>query len=81
MTTLADAKSRAMALQLHGLLAHWSECADAPWLDAVLSWGKPSAAGVRWSGGCAVRISVVSSRWPISTGRGHSSATSAPSQN
>ena len=38
MTTMADAQSRAAALQLHGLLAHWSECADAPWLDAVLSW-------------------------------------------
>ena len=38
MTTSADAKCRATALQLHGLLAHWAECVDAPWLDAVLNW-------------------------------------------
>ena len=38
MTTSTDAKSRATALQLHGLLAHWSECANTPWLDALLTW-------------------------------------------
>lgn len=36
MTT--DAKSRAAALQLHGLIAHWSECAEAPWLEPLLTW-------------------------------------------
>lgn len=36
MTT--DAKSRAAALQLHGLIAHWSECAEAPWLNPLLAW-------------------------------------------
>ena len=38
MKSLADAKSRATALQLHGLLAHWPDCAEAPWLETLLSW-------------------------------------------
>lgn len=38
MTIPADAKSRAAALQLHGLLAHWPECAEAPWLTSLLDW-------------------------------------------
>ena len=36
--TIADARQRASALQLHGVLAHWAECADSPWLDPLLSW-------------------------------------------
>ena len=36
--TIADARQRATALQLHGVLAHWAECADSPWLDPLLSW-------------------------------------------
>ncbi|EXI86350.1 MAG: DNA replication protein DnaC [Candidatus Accumulibacter regalis] len=31
-------RRRAAALQLHGLLAHWAECAEQPWLDPLLSW-------------------------------------------
>jgi DNA replication protein DnaC len=38
MMTLADARQRATALQLHGVLAHWSDCADQPWLDSLLGW-------------------------------------------
>lgn len=33
-----SARQRATALQLHGVLAHWAECADQPWLDSLLSW-------------------------------------------
>lgn len=29
---------RAQALHLHGLLAHWSEIAQAPWLAELLDW-------------------------------------------
>lgn len=29
---------RAKALQLQGVVAHWGECADQPWLDALLDW-------------------------------------------
>ena len=36
--TTTDARQRASALQLHGVLAHWAECADQPWLDPLLSW-------------------------------------------
>ena len=36
--TTSDAHQRATALQLHGVLAHWTECADQPWLDPLLSW-------------------------------------------
>jgi DNA replication protein DnaC len=36
--TTSDARQRASALQLHGVLAHWAECADQPWLDPLLGW-------------------------------------------
>ena len=39
MTTTSDLlRQRAQALRLHGLLAHWSEIADAPWLPPLLQW-------------------------------------------
>jgi len=31
-------RQRALALQLHGLLAHWADCAEQPWLDPLLTW-------------------------------------------
>jgi DNA replication protein DnaC len=33
-----NARQRATALQLHGVLAHWAECAGQPWLAPLLSW-------------------------------------------
>jgi DNA replication protein DnaC len=38
MMAKIDDRSRASALQLHGVLAHWPECAQAPWLDPLLTW-------------------------------------------
>ncbi len=38
MTMTDPRRQRAAALQLHGLLAHWGECVDAPWLEALLDW-------------------------------------------
>ena len=38
MTTSDARRKRAMALQLHGVLAHWSECAEQPWLEPLLAW-------------------------------------------
>lgn len=38
MTTPDPRRQRAAALQLHGVLAHWAECTDQPWLDALLTW-------------------------------------------
>jgi DNA replication protein DnaC len=38
MSINADHKARAAALSLYGLLAHWSECAGAPWLEPLLVW-------------------------------------------
>ena len=31
-------RARAAALNLHGLLAHWSEIASQDWLTPLLSW-------------------------------------------
>lgn len=31
-------RQRAQALRLHGLLAHWSEVSETPWLQALLDW-------------------------------------------
>lgn len=36
--TTPDPRQRASALQLHGVLAHWSECANQPWLNPLLDW-------------------------------------------
>lgn len=36
--TIADTRQRAAALQLHGVLAHWAECAESLWLDPLLTW-------------------------------------------
>ena len=38
MTTNDSCRQRAATLQLHGVLAHWAECADQPWLDPLLGW-------------------------------------------
>ncbi len=39
MTTDRDClRERAKALNLHGLLAHWDEVADAPWLEPLIRW-------------------------------------------
>ena len=38
MTTTDSRRQRALALQLHGVVAHWAECADQPWLDPLLAW-------------------------------------------
>ena len=38
MTIPIDARQRAAVLQLHGILAHWAECAEQPWLEPMLGW-------------------------------------------
>ena len=38
MMSRTDGRSRAAALQLHGLLAHWPQYADAPSVDPLLAW-------------------------------------------
>jgi DNA replication protein DnaC len=38
MTDPTALRTRTQALRLHGLLAHWSEVAAAPWLPALLQW-------------------------------------------
>jgi DNA replication protein DnaC len=39
MTTAVDSlKTRALALKLHGLLAHWDEVENADWMEPLLRW-------------------------------------------
>lgn len=38
MTTSDPLLTRAQALQLHGLVAHWGECRDVAWLEPLLGW-------------------------------------------
>jgi DNA replication protein DnaC len=38
MHDLNALRTRAQALRLHGLLAHWPELAEAPWLPALIQW-------------------------------------------
>ncbi|MDO9714036.1 IS21-like element helper ATPase IstB [Paracraurococcus lichenis] len=38
MTEPQALRTRAAALHLHGLLAHWAEVADQPWLAPLLDW-------------------------------------------
>jgi DNA replication protein DnaC len=37
-TNLPDLRTRAAALHLNGLLAHWAQAANAPWLPHLLEW-------------------------------------------
>ena len=38
MNNLESLRLRAKALQLHGLLAHWSDIATADWVESMLQW-------------------------------------------
>jgi len=38
MSNLDALHARAKALNLHGLLAHWSEAAPAGWVEALIDW-------------------------------------------
>ena len=38
MSNLESLHLRAKALQLHGLLAHWSDIATAQWVESLLQW-------------------------------------------
>lgn len=38
MTNLDPLQVRAKALQLHGLLAHWTEASEAGWVASLLDW-------------------------------------------
>ena len=37
-TNPTNLRERAAALRLHGLLAHWNELADAPWVAQLIDW-------------------------------------------
>jgi hypothetical protein len=38
MTTSDLLRQRAQALRFHGLLSHWVDVVDAPWLAPLLQW-------------------------------------------
>lgn len=38
MTPLETLRRRAADLHLHGLLAHWHELTDSPWVETLLAW-------------------------------------------
>ena len=38
MTTPEPLLARARALQLHGVVSHWTECAQAPWIAPLIEW-------------------------------------------
>jgi len=38
MNSLEALRARAKALNLHGLLAHWAEVADAEWVRPLIEW-------------------------------------------
>ena len=56
MTTPEPLLARARALQLHGVVSHWAECAQAPWVARSSSGRRPSAPDAHSSAGCAARI-------------------------
>ena len=35
---MSSLRNRAQALRLHGLIAHWTEAADAGWIETLLAW-------------------------------------------
>jgi len=38
MATPEPLLARARALQLHGVVSHWAECAQAPWIAPLIEW-------------------------------------------
>ncbi|WP_454458372.1 hypothetical protein [Thauera phenylacetica] len=42
MTTPEPLLARARALQLHGVVSHWAECAQAPWIAPLIEWEEMS---------------------------------------
>ena len=43
MSNLDALHARAKSLKLHGLLAHWTEIADAGWVEALIDWEEKEA--------------------------------------
>src|ERR1700680_3162282 len=41
---MIDPRQQAQQLQLHGLLAHWQEVQDQPWLAQLLRWEQQEGA-------------------------------------
>jgi hypothetical protein len=80
MTDPGARRSRAEALHLHGLLAHWNEVAAADWLPRLLDWEEQERRRRSLERRLKERISAASSRSATSTGPGPSAATAPPSR-
>jgi len=78
MNDLNALRTRAAALHLHGLTAHWSEVADATWVAPFLAWEEQERA--RRSLERRMQAAHIGrfSRSVISIGTGPSAAIAAP---
>lgn len=74
-------QARAGALNLHGLLAHWSEVATEAWVTALLGWEEQERArrSLERRLGCVPLASAALSQSATSTGVGQNAATASPS--
>jgi hypothetical protein len=79
MTEPDTQRARAAALNLHGLLAHWSEVAAEAWVTPLLGWEEQERA--RRSLERRLRTAHIGRFKPFatSTGTGPSAATASPS--
>ena len=71
MSNLDALHARAKALKLHGLLAHWTEVADAGWVEALIDWEEQERGRL---------ISAASNPPVTSIGPGPNVATARPSK-
>jgi hypothetical protein len=80
MTNLDALNARAKALNLRGLLAHWSEAGTADWVQTLIDWEEQERARRSLERRLRAPPHTASSRSPTSTGLGPSAATAPPSK-
>ena len=80
MSMTENLQSRANALRLYGLLAHWPELTNAGWVEPLVQWEEDERPAVRLNDAFVTPIWVTSNRCATSTGRGPRAATGSRSK-
>ena len=64
MTERDTQRARAGTLNLHGLLAHWSEVADEAWVSTLLGWEEHERARRSHGGGAPLEAEAFKAACP-----------------
>ena len=80
MNNLDTLQVRAKALQLNGLLTHWTQVATEGWVNSLIDWEGTNGPAAAWSAACVRLVSAASNLSATSTGTGPSAAIAPPSK-